>query len=111
MKKYVILVLFLIVPISGYSQSPTPLAIDEIPSSNLIRQKHDVHIGEYEGSGIIEDVHSDYVVIADRALPFANNMKKVNLKGKSTSTQLVKGMFVYYFYNKNRQLSKIVIEE
>ncbi len=110
MKNYIVYVIFAtMIFISGLN-AETPV-LNEMPRMNEIRKKQPVNIGEYNGSGVIDDVHEKEIILDDRSFNLSPSIEIYNLKGNSISKKLGKGQYIYYFLNQKNQISKIFVEE
>lgn len=101
----------MILPTSVYAEEPVLNKIIEIPAINQIRKKQVVRIGEYNGSGMIDDVHEKKIILNDSYLDLSPSVEILDLKGSQISKKLEKGQYIYYFLNQKNQISKIYIEE
>lgn len=85
--------------------------IQQIPDISQVRTRQAVHIGEFNGSGFIDDIQADKMVINDTRFEMAPGIKKTDLSGIRYGGKLEKGIFVYYFLDSENKISKIVVEQ
>ena len=113
MKKYIICLLFLTMmqSIVVFAEEPVLESITEIPGLHAIRKKQSVHIGEYNGSGVIDDVHEKEIILNDSSIDLSSSVEILDLKGNRISKKLDKGQYIYYFLNEKNQITRIFIEE
>lgn len=113
MKKFISCLFFLTMmpSVMVFAEEPVLESITEIPRINEIRKKQSVRIGEYNGSGVIDDVHEKEIILNDASLDLSSSVEIMDLNGKRISTKLDKGQYIYYFLNEKNQISRIFIEE
>lgn len=111
LKKYIILLFVIMLPLTGHAEDTKLQGIDSLPDPSIIRQKQTISIGEYHGEGMIDRVDKDFLVINDMAFYFGSSTSRESLNGSSSSTKLVTGLYVYYFLDSKDRLSRIIIEE
>ncbi|OGQ92143.1 MAG: hypothetical protein A3J85_01605 [Desulfobacula sp. RIFOXYA12_FULL_46_16] len=112
MKKYIICFVFLTVmpSVMVFAEEPVLESITEIPGISEIRKKQSVHIGEYNGSGVIDDVHEKEIILNDASLDLSSSVEIMDLNGNRISIKLDKGQYIYYFLNEKNQIIKIFVE-
>ncbi|GEM_PF-6887103 len=86
------------------------LAIKEIPRINFKADRIVKNIGEYNGYGKIDEIFNNRIVINDSNFDFALKISIITVKGHDYSGHINKGMYVYYFLNKNNKINKIVVD-
>ena len=113
MKKLIIYLFFLAMvhPVMIYAEEPILDKISEIPGTNEIRKKQSVHIGEYNGSGVIDEVHEKEIILNDSSLDFSSSVEILKLNGNRFPGKLGKGQYIYYFLNQKNEITKIFVEE
>lgn len=113
MKKLIIYLFFLTMvhPVMIYAEESILDKISEIPGTNEIRKKQAVHIGEYNGSGVIDEVHEKEIILNDSSLDFSSSLEILKLNGNRFSGKLGKGQYIYYFLNQKNEITKIFVEE
>lgn len=113
MKKYIIYFVFLTMmsPVMVFAEEQVLEDISEIPGLHEIRKKLPVHIGEYNGSGVIDDVHEKQIILNDSSLDLSPSVEIMDLNGNRISKELDKGRYIYYFLNEKNQIARIFIEE
>ena len=113
MKKFFIYIFFLamVVPVSLYAEAPVLNKVNEMPNIKEIRKKQSVNVGEYNGSGLIDEVYEKKIILNDRTLHLSSSVEIFNLKGNQLPRKLYKGQYIYYFLDSKNQISKIFVEE
>ncbi len=109
MKQFLIVAIMICAfPMVIWAENPTLM---DIPAMDQVRKKQTVNIGEYSGRGFVDDVQDRQVVINDQLFDFAPGMIITDLDGNRRMKALSSGIYVYYFLDASRRLSKIVVEE
>jgi hypothetical protein len=98
-------------PLVVCAEEPVLDKINEIPRTGEIRKKQSVRIGEYNGSGVIDEVHEKEIILNDSSIDLSLSVEILDLKGNRISKKLDKGQYIYYFLNEKNQITKIFIEE
>ncbi|MDA8134312.1 MAG: hypothetical protein M0T82_06775 [Desulfobacteraceae bacterium] len=113
MKKLIMCLFFLAImhPLAVYAEELVLDKINEIPGTGEIRNKQPVHIGEYNGSGVIDEVHEKEIILNDSSLDLSSSVEIMDLNGSRISHKLDKGQYIYYFLNEKNQIIKIFVEK
>ncbi len=104
------LLMTLLLPICLHADETKALEIKQIPQVDFENRRTGVSIGEYNGKGLIYAVFPDRIVVNDSNLYLSANPNLTTIKGQKHRGQLKQGMTIYYFLDKDRSVSKIVID-
>ncbi len=102
--------LILLLPIHLYADEGTLLDIKQIPQVDFKNARTGPSIGEYNGKGQINAVFPDRIVVNDSNLHLSSNPKLSTINGNKYRGQLKQGMNIYYFLDKNKAVSKVVVD-
>lgn len=113
MKKFIICLFFLAMmpSVMVFAEGPVLETINEIPGTTEIRKKQPVRIGEYNGSGVIDEVHEKELILNDSSIALSSSVEIMDLSGNRISAKLDKGQYIYYFLNDKNQIIKIFVEK
>ncbi len=108
---YILVCLLITIPVALFANDPVLIDINDIPGTDQIRKPQPINIGEYTGNGFIDSVDNESLVLNDQFLLFSSGLTVKSLDGSSFSKKIEKGLYIYYFLDKDQKLIKIFVED
>ncbi len=103
---------YVLLPLAAGAGTKIPLTIKKVPDFSMRAPGHTgVNIGEYDGTGSIDGIGDSAVIINDQSFTLAPSVNVSKVDGSKLSvSKLTRGMTVYYFFDRNGLVSKLVVK-